>query len=1820
MPKLYLSSNDYVLGDDAFVALGFYDTDEKGGQVAAGQPLMDGGRTMGYTVGPNVRLSLDVNRALDVLKRDPDLGARLLALTGGMEGNGTVYWDGAYSSVQTEQGSLGIRVLQRRDGDEIVGGNRYGAFLSRVRDAYREYLRDAVVNEVPVEDDQVVTDFTRKGSYESDIEAREREGAEYVHTDVYRPVRPRFDASLNGTTGHAGRATDPEVSFQRFDCPFGTSYPSPLIVGSAAEASVLYERAIRGEVHWPTLIRSLADRGFLKKDLSERQKETMAREYAAQFNWMRERIATDPSLRDRPVVAASALVPDESMGRSVYDAEYAPSPAHVLAHYINNPVLLYAPSREYVVGALQSRGKGDPERLSVDPSKTDRIDVLVIGSDTIGGREPGGKGYSSLVREVSRGADGSRVVTASKQFQVPRKADAEIEADYAAFRTRMDEVLGDIPAGVRVRLVTGGSSTMGDTPGVGTPRMVERYVREKGGASYGWSFTKGEPELSERDARKGVSPDAAVSAVVMDHFADCLPVLVGRSDRVSFNLDPNDPDSDVTFSQQKGIVAGAALCFSVRADAYNRNVLSMGSYALQAGLPVIHVQENRTEEAQREMLLTGAVLSRSSFSGERDVDGPALLSDGPDQRTQWDVAALNNLSYVDGEGVAVPFVTERFPVGVSVGGYAFHTAYSAYAALLARELGHGDAATFAAIRSAEGSVPRTGEAVAAFTAGEAVPADMQERCLRRAVRLMAEASAPFADRLLDLDGRDVVMPYAMPGQPVDKVLFTDEKGEGLNRFGIVLTAEGAAMRETREARRVQEEEERMKMLEDASRRQRVIDSRAAEGEKVAGGLPKTPEGAGGAVWFIGTHTPDQLALPDDGRSFEMWDDLDGADRLVRAKAVAQRIDDGEGGKLDNDYVFLFPSDLASVTGRYRTSPRSDSTNLTDCMRVDPKTGEKFVCAYGIPVRYNNRGYELMNKDMMPCSYRLDNDAANYARSIVLADSQARVQAFRHGMALCLPGRTRRNGDEHYTLGQVFMDKIWTKRDGWTDNPHRSPLNLDITERYISLLERGSRYPLTMIPLSKNYYRPDDPEGARERVEKENAEIAAASKERAQATRSGGAGDASVRVSGMRNYVSAEGRFIADLNLSLRIANATALALGVPLRFPLDKDGRIDLGPGVPEPFRALAERKIDAFINVVKEKDILSGRLPLLERLSTGEALELRRTLEFRKAGDLFLQPNDLVPAFGQYDFDGVINGVAPLHEMAFRMGDDYFYVVDSKTNRGASLDDINKYLSYEKNDRRRFIVKATDPDRLSEFTTVFNEYVARAKAVSVEMRLVQEMEDGAKDLPMEGFVNLLDSNSEQFAVSEHDIGRTATVGNALGRVNKEGAVEDRNVSGDKNNGVYYGRTDARDGFAGYAQVRYSYDGGPVSGWKTIEDLELAKDVVMTLVGRKYSSMDERVVPSARAMEMFLKAEAMGHLVADGIVLENGPAKRRVQQADDKVVVLDEKEPDAGLSRIGTGAETEEEMWFVELPAEKKAAAFAFCYREDSPVSTFTREQLSSMREAVGEYRKESAGSPSREDALYRVYETLSGAQRKEMMQEVSKSFEFVPDKPLDHKQGVGDAVVFTLSDGGYQQRTRENANADDVDFTLAFAVDFTTAGERCTARAAGDYYVPVDIPLLKDGGIDLSAKAVNSVVESVRDAVSEDFFKGESCGLNIAGNGIYTLSSRGVTQEQGDEFVLKVLDGLRKKGMDISSVRSGGQSGIDESGVAAAVALGIPATVHAPKDWAFRRADNRDVRKDADAFKTRFSSKDYAGLRAKVSSQQPPRKKQTQLKPGQSL
>lgn len=167
-----------------------------------------------------------------------------------------------------------------------------------------------------------------------------------------------------------------------------------------------------------------------------------------------------------------------------------------------------------------------------------------------------------------------------------------------------------------------------------------------------------------------------------------------------------------------------------------------------------------------------------------------------------------------------------------------------------------------------------------------------------------------------------------------------------------------------------------------------------------------------------------------------------------------------------------------------------------------------------------------------------------------------------------------------------------------------------------------------------------------------------------------------------------------------------------------------------------------------------------------------------------------------------------------------------------------------------------------------------------------------------------------------------------------------------------------------------------------------------------------------------------------------------------------------------------------------------------------------------------------------------------------------------------------TSSSTSYSVRTRENAEWSDI--TIALAEDFSTAGERLTQRVAGTKYVSHSLS---------SSNNPQAIADSIYDQIASKG-KVKDLKLNIAGNGIYTLNQ---PQEYYNNLLTEVLSILQSKGVTISAIRSGGQTGIDEAGIIAAQRLNIPNIVHTTSDFKFRGKDNRDISNES-AFKNRFN------------------------------
>ena len=160
----------------------------------------------------------------------------------------------------------------------------------------------------------------------------------------------------------------------------------------------------------------------------------------------------------------------------------------------------------------------------------------------------------------------------------------------------------------------------------------------------------------------------------------------------------------------------------------------------------------------------------------------------------------------------------------------------------------------------------------------------------------------------------------------------------------------------------------------------------------------------------------------------------------------------------------------------------------------------------------------------------------------------------------------------------------------------------------------------------------------------------------------------------------------------------------------------------------------------------------------------------------------------------------------------------------------------------------------------------------------------------------------------------------------------------------------------------------------------------------------------------------------------------------------------------------------------------------------------------------------------------------------------------------------------GYKARTIETAKAD---VTIAIAKDFTTAGEKCTKTCVpkSSLYLPVRWDMLHV--VDLSC------VGHIKKLMYTE-------SLNIAGNGIYTLR---LPQVEVDERIFIFLKKVFAFTYKPAIIWSGGQTGVDEAGLKAAVKLGIPAVCIAPRGWLFRDISGRDIANEK-LFKQRF--KDY--------------------------
>jgi hypothetical protein len=136
-----------------------------------------------------------------------------------------------------------------------------------------------------------------------------------------------------------------------------------------------------------------------------------------------------------------------------------------------------------------------------------------------------------------------------------------------------------------------------------------------------------------------------------------------------------------------------------------------------------------------------------------------------------------------------------------------------------------------------------------------------------------------------------------------------------------------------------------------------------------------------------------------------------------------------------------------------------------------------------------------------------------------------------------------------------------------------------------------------------------------------------------------------------------------------------------------------------------------------------------------------------------------------------------------------------------------------------------------------------------------------------------------------------------------------------------------------------------------------------------------------------------------------------------------------------------------------------------------------------------------------------------------------------------------------YKPRTLHNADTGHV--TVAFAVDFSTLGEKLTRKAAGEERY-IGIPLDTDPIV--AARALWMKVRSAKGRV-----------INVAGNSIATLVRHGWTQERANAYVYTVLSKVHHY-LPFEKIVSGGQTGGDIAGGVAGVMLDLETVLTLPK------------------------------------------------------
>ncbi len=168
--------------------------------------------------------------------------------------------------------------------------------------------------------------------------------------------------------------------------------------------------------------------------------------------------------------------------------------------------------------------------------------------------------------------------------------------------------------------------------------------------------------------------------------------------------------------------------------------------------------------------------------------------------------------------------------------------------------------------------------------------------------------------------------------------------------------------------------------------------------------------------------------------------------------------------------------------------------------------------------------------------------------------------------------------------------------------------------------------------------------------------------------------------------------------------------------------------------------------------------------------------------------------------------------------------------------------------------------------------------------------------------------------------------------------------------------------------------------------------------------------------------------------------------------------------------------------------------------------------------------------------------------------------------------------DSGYGPRTEINARETDV--TLTIAVNFESGGQRLTKSVAKKHN-KLYIPVSPFGDV---VEKADKIVEKLNAS-----FEGKHyVTFNIAGNGMATLKGA-LTQEHCDDFTYKLLFAIVNHAnlkIRVKLIRSGGQTGFDESGIKAGLKLKIDTTAYYPKGYRIRDLESDKTQTREEVFK----------------------------------